>query len=248
MAILDSAKVDLLYKKLFGVAKTDTATNKSPSNESIASASLNRGDKTWIESGSISAAAPAANTDIIQVYKNQYTVNCSADTTSTAVGGIFPTWKTNLTDWIPPEFGNTYFVQVFSNDRTNAANVAATGLQMFDSGIAGVGEWFFDYQSGVLNFIGGTIPSGLVSANNVYISGYRYTGLKDVNSSLVLKRGDTITGNILISNTTSSTSNTSGALVVTGGVGVTGNVFIDSLTITSNNISVNSATVDGGNF
>ena len=52
----------------------------------------------------------------------------------------------------------------------------ATGTQMFDSGIGGVGEWFFDYQSGVLNFIGGTIPAALTSSKVVYITGYRYVG------------------------------------------------------------------------
>ena len=45
MAISDSAKVDLLYKKNFGLAKTDTPTAKSPSNETIASPALIRGDK-----------------------------------------------------------------------------------------------------------------------------------------------------------------------------------------------------------
>ena len=37
MAISDTQKVDLIYKKLFGATKTDLATNKSPSNEAIAS-------------------------------------------------------------------------------------------------------------------------------------------------------------------------------------------------------------------
>jgi hypothetical protein len=47
---------------------------------------------------------------------------------------------------------------------------------MFDSGIGGAGEWFFDYQSGVLNFIGGTIPAALTSSKLVFITGYRYIG------------------------------------------------------------------------
>ena len=44
MAINQTAYVDLLVKKLLGVAKTDLPGNKSPSNESIASPLLNRGD------------------------------------------------------------------------------------------------------------------------------------------------------------------------------------------------------------
>ena len=44
MAVSQAQIVDLLYKEAFGVTKTDTAANKSPSNESIPSPALNRGD------------------------------------------------------------------------------------------------------------------------------------------------------------------------------------------------------------
>ena len=44
MAYSDAQKVDLLYKKLFGVAKTDTSTNKGASNEANSSPSLIRLD------------------------------------------------------------------------------------------------------------------------------------------------------------------------------------------------------------
>ena len=57
MAVSDSSKVDLLYKKLFGVTKTDTSTNKGAGNESIPSPSLVRGDKIWVDAGSIPAIA-----------------------------------------------------------------------------------------------------------------------------------------------------------------------------------------------
>jgi hypothetical protein len=174
MAILDSAKVDLLFKKLFGVAKTDTPTNKGASNESIASPAINRGDKIWTQASSIPATA-AAVTGIVQAYQTTAAIQCVADTTSTAISSVYPTWKTNLTDWIPPEFGSTYFVAVYA-DSSGVANPVATGTQMFDSGIAGVGEWFFDYQAGVLNFIGGTIPTALTASKVVYITGYRYVG------------------------------------------------------------------------
>lgn len=174
MAILDSAKVDLLYKKLFGVAKTDTTTNKGASNESIASPAINRGDKIWTQASTIPGTA-AAVAGIVQAYQTTAAVQCTADNTTTAVGGVYPTWKTNLTDWIPPEFGSTYFVAVYS-DTSGVSNPVSTGTQMFDSGIGGVGEWFFDYQSGVLNFIGGTIPAALTVSKVVYITGYRYIG------------------------------------------------------------------------
>jgi hypothetical protein len=228
MSISANNKIDLLYKKLFGVAKTDLDTLKSPSNEAIASPTLNRGDKVWVESGSIPASAPASNSSIVQVYTNGTSVQCVADTTATPISSVYPTWKTSLTDWIPVEFGPDYFIKVFV-DTAGAANCVSTGTQIFDSGIAGTGEWFFDTSSGVLNFIGGTIPAALTVSKVIFISGYRYVGLKDVSTSLVLKRGDTITGNIVISNTTSSTSNTTGALVVSGGLGVGKDIYATNI-------------------
>jgi hypothetical protein len=183
MSVSDSSKVDLLYKKLFGVSKTDTAGNKSPSNETIASPYINRGDKVWIEASSIPATAPGSSTTIVQNYQTTSAVQCTADTTTTPISSVYPTWKTNLTDWIPPEFGSDYFIKVYS-DNTGVANVVSSGTQMFDSGIAGVGEWFFDFQSGTLNFIGGTIPTALTSAKVVYVSGYRYIGKIGIASSV----------------------------------------------------------------
>ena len=138
MAILDSAKVDLLYKKLFGVAKTDTATNKGASNESIASPTINRGDKIWTQALNIPGTA-AAVAGIVQAYQTTSAVQCTADTTSTAIGGVFPTWKTNSTDWIPPEFGSTYFVKVYA-DTAGVGNAPSTGTQLSDAGISGVGD------------------------------------------------------------------------------------------------------------
>ena len=174
MAVSDAQKTDLLYKKLFGVAKTDSSTYKGASNESIASPTINRGDKVWTQSNQIPSTA-AAVAYIVQAYQTTSKIECVADTTSTAISSVYPTWKTNLTDWIPPEFGSTYFVKVYS-DTTGASNPVSTGTQMFDAGIAGVGEWFFDYQSGILNFIGGTIPTALTSSKVVMITGYRYIG------------------------------------------------------------------------
>jgi hypothetical protein len=175
MAFTDAQKVDLLYKKLFGVAKTETSTNKGVSNESIASPLINRADKIWKSASSIPATA-AAVANIVQSYQTTASVQCTADTTSTPISSVYPTWKTNLTDWIPPEFGSTYFVKVYV-DNSGASNPASTGTQIFDSGSGGVGEWWFDYQAGVLNFVGSSaIPASLTSSKVIFIAGYRYIG------------------------------------------------------------------------
>jgi len=173
MAVSDSSKVDLLYKKLFGVTKTDTPTNKGASSESIASPALIRGDKVWTEAASIPATA-ADVTNVVQSYLTTSRIECSPDTTSTPVSSVYPTWKTNLTNWIPPEFGSTYFIKVYAETAGNSNPTNGTALS--DAGAGNAGEWFFDYQSGVLNFIGGTIPAALTAAKVIYITGYRYIG------------------------------------------------------------------------
>ena len=193
MAISDSQKVDLLYKKLFGVAKTDLPANKSPSNESIASPALIRGDTVWQQSDQIPATA-AAVVGIVQSYQTTNRILCTDDITSVPVGSVYPSWKTNLTDWIPPEFGATYFVKVYA-DAPLAADPTVTGTQLSDSGIAGVGEWNFDYQAGVLNFIGGTIPA-VLTAKVIYVTGYRYVGTKGLGGYSNIGNLNAATGNV----------------------------------------------------
>ena len=112
MSIPISQKVDLLYKQAFGVTKTDTEANKSPSNEAIASPLLIRGDTQWTQSDQIPGVA-AATAGIVQAYTGTGAAECTADNTTVPVSGVYPTWKTGLTYWIPAEFGATYSVSVY---------------------------------------------------------------------------------------------------------------------------------------
>ena len=99
MAISDNQKIDYLFKKLgYGATKTDTNTNKLAANEAIPSPLLLRGDKVWAEAGNIPAVKPTADTTQVKLYN---AVECVEDITSTGNR----TWKTNITDWITPEFG-----------------------------------------------------------------------------------------------------------------------------------------------
>ena len=175
MAVSQAQIVDLLYKQAFGVTKTDTSTNKSPSNESIPSPLLIRGDTVWTQADQIPATA-VATPDIVQAYTGPNAVQCVADTTTVPIGGVYPTWKTNLIYWIPTEFGSTYNVQIWV-DNPGAAYPPATGTQIFADGSAGTGQYYYNYQSGVLNFIGETIPAPLTSGKVLYVVGYRYIGL-----------------------------------------------------------------------
>jgi len=229
MAILDSQKVDLLYKKLFGVAKTDLPGNKGLANEATASPTLNRGDKVWTQAGDI-PTTPAAVPGIVQAYLTTSRIECTADATTTAVSGVYPTWKTNLTDWITPEFGADYFIRIYA-DTTGASDPTSTGTNLSDSGIGGVGEWFFDYQSGVLNFIGGSIPAYLVSnpTKKLFVVGYRYIGLKGTSYLANV----TVTGNINAGNVIVTGTIVANALVIPG---------LDLGSLVSSNVSTNTAT------
>ena len=178
MAYSDAQKVDLLYKKLSGVAKTDTSALKGASNEANSSPILIRLENAWTKSNEVPATPPGSSSGIITIYQNATAVQCNADITTTATSSVFPTWQTKYIDWVSPEFGSGYFIKVYA-DTGGAANVVATGTQLSDAGIAGVGEWFFDYQAGILNFVGSSpIPAALTSAKVIYITGYRYTGEK----------------------------------------------------------------------
>ena len=222
MSIPISQQVDLLYKQAFGVTKTDTAANKSPSNEAIASPLLIRGDTQWTQSDQIPGTA-AAVANLVQAYTGSSAVECVADNTTTPVGGVYPTWKTNLTYWIPQEFGSTYAVKVYVDD-TGAADPTSTGTQIFAAGSGGTGEFYYNYQSGVLNFIGETIPAALTSSKVLYVVAYRYIGLTGVTN---LPDGTQI-GNLEITDQTVTGQDTNANIILTpngtGQVVTSGNI------------------------
>ena len=174
MAITDAKKVDYLWKKIgYGATKTDTNAAKKAPNEAIASPLLLRGDKTWNQASSIPTTLPGSSAGVVTVYPTSNPVETTNDGTASANR----TWKTGHTDWIPPEFGSTYIVKVYIHTASNAGSAAASGDQVFATGSANDDEWFFDYQSGVLHFIGTNLPNGIsFTGKSVYISGGKYSG------------------------------------------------------------------------
>jgi len=216
MAVSIAQSVDLLFKKLQGVAKTANSTVKSASNESIASPAFLRGDIVWMQSDQIPATAQAVS-GIANARINGNSVQCVADTTVPPIGGIYPTWLSNVSYWIPQELGATWLPKVFVGPAA-AANIQATGTQIFSAGIGGVGEYYFDTQAGVLNFIGETIPTVLTAGNVVYISGYEYVG--DLGVQNIPDNANI--GNLQISNTTITTTLANGNITLTA----TGTQFV----------------------
>jgi len=173
MAISDTQKVDYLWKKLgYSATKSDTNANKKAPNEAIASPLLMRFDTMWSQSGNIPATLPGSSSSVVTVYPTSAPSECTLDGTSTANR----TWKTGLINWISPEFGSTYQAKIYIHTASDAAG-ASGGDQVFATGSGNDDEWFFDYQSGVLHFIGDNLPNGIsFSGKSVYISGGRYIG------------------------------------------------------------------------
>ena len=126
MAITDAKKVDYLWKKLgYGATKTDTNANKAAPNEAIASPLLLRGDKVWNQANGIPATMPGSSAGIVTVYPTGAPTETTEDNTATANRS----WKTTLTDWIPPEFGSTYGVVVYIHTSSDAGNAASGGTR-----------------------------------------------------------------------------------------------------------------------
>ena len=242
MAVTQSQKVDFLWKKLgYGRTKTDTNANKKAFNESISSPLLMRGDKIWQQSGDIPSSIPGSSTSIITVYPTSAPVECTADITASTNR----TWKTNSTDWIPPELGSTYLVKVYVHTSGDAAG-ASGGDVLLAAGSGNDDEWFFDYQSGVLHFVGENLPNGVdFTGKSVYISGARYAGAFGL--------GGVASGNFSdVVNFTDTTDNTlgdsnTGAAQFDGGVGIDKNLTVGgSLHVQGHSNFVGVVTFRGG--
>jgi len=230
----ESQKIDYLWKKVgYGVTKTAEPTSKEAFNESIASPLLYRGDLIWTQSGDIPATPPAATTALVQVYKDgvgSYSpaVQCTEDLTAPDN----QTWKTNSTNWIPTQFGDNYLVQVYAA-AANISNPQTAGTKLFGAGSGSDDTWFFDYQSGVLNFNGATIPTaiGTGTANTIYVVGYRYVGEFGVDTTFIGNGTSNVNIGTANANVTISVNGTSNVAVfsntgayITGVVSASGNI------------------------
>ena len=244
MAISDTQKVDYLWKKIgYGVAKTDTDTNKKAYEEAIASPLLLRGDKLWAQSGLVPGTIPATSSSTVQVYKDGTgswtpTIKSTVDATST----VNRTWKTGLTDWVPVEFGPTFQVQVYI-DGDASTTPQSTGTKIFAAGSGNSDEWYFDYQAGTLNFIGTNLPSGLTAGKSIFVAGARYIGTFGVSGSVSSQSADL--GNIHIQDNTISSTDTNGNIILapngTGNIQLSGNlVLAPGFTANLGNPSANS--------
>jgi len=138
---------------------------------------LLRGDKIWAEAGSIPSVKPGTTSGVV-------TLQSAVESTEDITAAASRTWKTGVTDWITPEFGSTYLVSVYIHTSGDSAGAETNANKVFVTGSGNNDEWFFDYQSGVLHFIGDNLPNGInFTGKSVYVTGAVYSGLFGVGST-----------------------------------------------------------------
>ena len=188
MAASQEQKVDFLLKKIgytaskTGIAEDETGisgTKKAPFAEPIPSPLTLPGANIWSQSNQIPATPPGATTSIVRVYKTgtaqQLTFDSTVADNRSFVSRETPgeVTSTVVGDWVDTQFGSDYIVKVYKGDPNSG------GVQLSAAGSGSNDTWFFDYSAGVLNFNGTNVPSG-ITTTNIYIEGYRYTGIKGI--------------------------------------------------------------------
>ena len=191
MSATTEQKVDFLLKKVgFTLSKTGSVTGtgaisggttKEPFAESLPSPLVVPDSSIWNQSLSIPTTPPGSDTAIVKVYSTSSAHRMTADS-SVSGSRAFIAYSTynntssaRLTDWIDTQFGTAYVLKVYKGDPNSGGTLLPAGGSGSNDG------WFFDYSSGVLNFNGSGLPSG-VTDTNIYIVGYRYIGSKGVSS------------------------------------------------------------------
>ena len=186
-------KVDFLLKKIgYSASKTgiaedestiglSTNTAKKPFEEGIASPLVIPSTSILSDSSFIPTTPPGSDTTYIKVYPTSSALRMTRDSTVGTNTRSYIAYTTyndtssaRLTNWIDTQFGSSYIIKVFKGDPNSS------GVELQQAGGDGGNDgWFFDYSSGVLNFNGIKLPSG-IDATNIYIVGYRYIGATGV--------------------------------------------------------------------
>jgi len=219
MTISQTQLVDILYKKLSGVSKTDIDTAKSPANEANASPQLSPGTTIWQQDYNIPSVTtlPTGNSSVVTVYRD--TLSSTVQTVLLSESTAQATWATNLTDWISPQFGAGYQIKLYAGPPGKSNPQTLIFLPV--GGSSNQDSWYFDYSAGIVNFADTNVPTAVANvANVVYVVGARYTGVKGINNFANLQIANiTINGNTI----TGNTGVTFGGNITTGNI--SGNLY-----------------------
>jgi hypothetical protein len=194
VAASQEQKVDYLLKKLgYSASKTGIAedennlvgTKKAPFAEPIPSPLVVSSVNVWTFADKIPTDPSTADPFYVQDYPASSSGlrltedNTVADSRSFLCRSVYGDNSSSmLGDWIDTAFGPDYIVEVYKGDPNSG------GVKLSAAGSGTNDTWFFDYSSGVLNFNGTVVPSG-VTPSNVYLVGYRYVGPKGIGDSQI---------------------------------------------------------------
>ena len=237
MAASTEQKLDYLLKKIgYTASKTGLAedsslsgTKKAPFAEAIPSPLVTPSTTIWNESALIPTTPPGSDTAQVRVYLagtsgHRMTVDSTVSGSRAFIA--YSTYNNTSTailgDWIDPQFGDAYIIKVYKGDPNSG------GTLLSAAGAGSNDTWFFDYSSGVLNFNGTVIPSG-VTDTNIYIVGYRYIGVKGLSTAGITTSGTSTLKDL----------NVTGVSTFAGNINANGNIIGDNATnITGiNNVS-----------
>lgn len=238
MTISQTQIVDILYKKLSGVSKTDTSSAKSPANEANSSPQLSPGSTIWQQDYLIPSVTtlPASNSSVVTVYRQSLSSAVQATSLSESVAN--ETWTTGLTNWIPPQFGAGYQLKLYAGPPGSSTPENFTNLPVGGSG--NNDSWYFDYIAGIVNFADTNVPTAAANvANVVYVEGARYTGQTGITSFA----SNISFGNITIGNSASvgGTFTVSGPVAFGSNASVSGNLFVGgNISISGNTNTITS--------
>ena len=223
MAASQEQKVDFLLKKIgyvqskTGIAEDSSisGTKKAPTEESKPSPLVVPSTSIWADSTLVPSTPPTSNTSYVGIYTAANAFQLTHDNTVAGnrtfiARSTFGNQSASISgDWIDPSFGADYAVQVYKGDPDSG------GVSLSPTGSGNSDEWFFDYSSGILNFNGTNVPSG-ITTSNVYLIGYKYTGAKGAKPAAGIG--------------IFSTLNVSGVSTFTGNIDANGNLDVDGIT------------------
>ena len=223
MAASQEQKVDFLLKKIgyvqskTGIAEDSSisGTKKAPTEESKPSPLVVPSTSIWADSTLVPSTPPTSNTSYVGIYTAANAFQLTHDNTVAGnrtfiARSTFGNQSSSISgDWIDPSFGADYAVQVYKGDPDSG------GVSLSPTGSGSSDEWFFDYSSGILNFNGTNVPSG-ITTTNVYLIGYKYTGAKGAKPAAGIA--------------TFSTLSVSGISTFTGNIDANGDLDVDGTT------------------
>jgi hypothetical protein len=238
MTISQTQLVDILYKKLSGVSKTDTSTAKAPANESNASPQLSPGTTIWSQDYYIPnvSTLPSSNTtvngsSVVSVYTGSLGSIVQLSSLSESVTN--ETWATGLTNWISPQYGAGYQLKLYAGPPGATGTTPANYTNLPVGGSGNSDSWYFDYIAGIVNFADTNVPTAAANVSNVvYAVGARYTGTLGISVLPNVTVTGTIVANVVNANTYigniggNLTGNVSGNVSgnITGNTGTFGNI------------------------